>query len=136
MEAPCALLNAGAMHMAHFARNLKIGPRLWIGYGAVIAVLIAVSAISITSARSVENVFSDYRIRAGLNATIARVEAEVITTRNFVKDYLRKSGENFVKEADASTIRAVGMIDEAARDVDTPEMREKLARLREKVVLY
>ncbi len=122
--------------MMHFAKNLKIGPRLWIGYGAVIAVLIAISVLSITSARSVERVFGEYRNRAGLNATIARVEAEVITTRNFVKDFLRKSGAAFVKEADASTARTLGMIDEASRASDNSEMREKLAKLREKVARY
>ncbi|MBP2227868.1 methyl-accepting chemotaxis protein [Azospirillum agricola] len=122
--------------MTTFVRNLKIGPRLWIGYAAVIAVLILVSVLSITSARSVEGVFAAYRDRAGLNATIARVEAEVITTRNFVKDYLRKSGANFVKEADASTARAVAMVDEAARGADSDEMRGKLATLRDRVALY
>ncbi|SMH46747.1 methyl-accepting chemotaxis protein [Azospirillum agricola] len=122
--------------MTTFVRNLKIGPRLWIGYAAVIAVLILVSVLSITSARSVEGVFAAYRDRAGLNATIARVEAEVITTRNFVKDYLRKSGANFVKEADASTARAVAMVEEAARGADSDEMRGKLATLRDRVALY
>ena len=90
-------------------KNTKIGLRVGLGFGAVLALLLAIGLFGYVSLHNVGELFADYRGHARQTGEFGRVQANMLMTRMGVKD--------FVIRGDAKAVDAVRKYAAATEDV-------------------
>ena len=90
-------------------KNIKVGLRVGLGFGAVLALLLAIGLFGYFSLNNVGELFTDYRGHARQTGEFGRVQANMLMTRMGVKD--------FVIRGDAKAVDAVRKYAAATKDV-------------------
>ena len=95
-------------------KNLLLGKKIGIGFGTVLALMLVVAAVGYKSLGTAGNGFAQYRHTARVTNLVGRIQANMLTMRLDVKNYIQtsdkkalegmkerfKATEGFVSEAD------------------------------------
>ncbi|MBB4286160.1 methyl-accepting chemotaxis protein [Roseospira goensis] len=116
-------------------KSLRIGPKLYGGFGLVLFLLVVLGAITIYELSAISNVFTDYRTLARSTNEIGRVQANLLVGRMGVKDFIidgddaavdqvtqrLEATRRFIDSTDALTsdAEAQALLDEIRAQVDT-----------------
>lgn len=74
--------------------NLKILQKIGLGFGIILAFLMIVSAVSFFGLSGANNQFADYRTLARQTNQMGRIQANLLSARLGVKDYIIKNSED------------------------------------------
>ena len=83
--------------MTSFIKDLKISTKLFVGFGAVIALLIVLALIAVGGLIRANGNFSDYRALAREANQASRVQANLLTTRVGVKDFVIRANDRAIE---------------------------------------
>jgi methyl-accepting chemotaxis protein len=89
-------------------KNQKIGVRLAIGIGAIIALLVAVAATAWISLGNAGGNFSDYRLLARRTATSGQLNADILEARVGVKSFLLDDSGGAADKVEKSVATLLG----------------------------
>ncbi len=116
--------------------NLKIGVRLAIGIGLVLALLLAIAASSYIGLSGGNASFAEYRSLARQTASAGSIGLDLMTARLNVKDFLLTGSDRTIEAVD----KAIGEMSAniAANDelFDTPEKKAVIADAAQKAQAY
>ncbi|MCB9947166.1 MAG: HAMP domain-containing protein [Rhodospirillaceae bacterium] len=82
-------------------RNLRISARIWVGFGLVLGLLVAISAVGYFSLGSARQDFATYRHQARMTVTAGLVESSMLDTRLYAKSFISTGSA-----ADADLVRS------------------------------
>jgi len=94
--------------------NLKVGPKIGLGSGAVLVFLVAVSYLSYMALSAINAQFSDYRSLARQTNQMGRIQANLLSARLGVKDYIAKN----TSEAAATVTRRARATEQIIREAE------------------
>lgn len=95
--------------------NLKVGVKVGLGSGVILLFLIAVSVVSALGLSGANTNFGDYRQLARQTNQMGRIQANLLTARLGVKDYILKGTE----EAAANVTKRIGTLKELIKEAET-----------------
>jgi serine phosphatase RsbU (regulator of sigma subunit)/CHASE3 domain sensor protein len=105
--------------------NLKITTKIYIGFGAVLLLLCTVATFGVLSLIEATDVFGDYRKLARQTNADGRVQANMLMTRIFAKNFvIEASDENIegVKERAARTLKMIEASSDLSKDDSTRQL--------------
>jgi len=76
-----------------FFNKFRIAPKLYAGFGVVLSLLFVVAYFAVSNLHQVVDSFGDYRALARETNQAGRVQANVLMTRIFAKDYIISANE-------------------------------------------
>ena len=100
--------------------NIKVSAKIFAGFGVVLALLLAIAGVGYFSLDGANTNFGDYRSLARETNAVGRVQANMLMTRLFVKNFvISASDENIagVKERAEKTLSLI----EGAKELATDE---------------
>ncbi len=77
--------------------NIKVGKKIGLGFGAILSFLVFVSVVSYLGLSQADQKFKDYRQLAIQTNQMGRVQANLLSARLGVKDYIIKNSEEAAK---------------------------------------
>ncbi|MGP0173013.1 methyl-accepting chemotaxis protein [Pseudomonas sp. NCHU5208] len=115
-------------------KNMKVATKLGLGFGAVIVLLIASLALSITRMGTIDNASTIIVEDSYVTVRLAySIKEETLNQGSYIRDMLaledQASDEKTKALMDASRKRRSDAIDELGRMVETPKEREVLAKI-------
>ncbi len=121
--------------MSMFTR-LRIGARIGLGFGAVLALLIVASAVSYVSLHGARDNFTTYRELARSANAVARVQANMLMTRMNAKDFIIRGTPEEAEEVRHYEERTQHLIAEALAVISDPHGQELLRQIDDDIVDY
>jgi len=100
-------------------QNLKIGTKIFGGFGLVLALLIVIGAVGFTGARIAATDFAEYRAAARSSNALSQVTEDLLMTRMGVKDFIISQNEESiarVRERAAATLESAQAAKSLATD--------------------
>ena len=101
--------------------NLKVGYKIGLGSGLVLAFLAIVSAVAFFGLSQGNTMFGDYRSLARQTNEMGRIQANLLTARLNVKNYIKTNSDDAAKVVRERIEATVGLIDGAKALFDTPD---------------
>ena len=98
--------------MSLFA-NAKISTKILTGFGVVVLLLVIISAVSLVNLSSADKNFRDYRALARQTNADGRVQANMLMTRIFAKNYVIEASDENVKGVEKRAQITLDMIAQA-----------------------
>ncbi len=110
-------------------RKLSVSGKIWVGFGSVLILLIVMGSVSILSLREVQGLFSQYRVIARETNEAGRVQANLLSTRMGVKDFIIHENEAAIQRVHDRAAAMQELIATATRLADSEIQKELLAEL-------
>jgi signal transduction histidine kinase/DNA-binding response OmpR family regulator len=98
--------------------NLKISTKVFSGFGIVLSLLIAIAAISMVSLVGADRNFKGYRALARQTNAEGRVQANMLMTRIFAKNFVISASRDNIAGVEERATKTVEMIEEARELTD------------------
>jgi len=117
-------------------QNMKVGKKIGFGFGLVMVCMMAVAIESFLGLTDANTNFKDYRSIARQTNQMGRIQANLLTARLGVKDYILKGSE---KAADAVNTRIdtlVNLIEEAKGLVKSPDHIKAIDQAASQIAIY
>ncbi|WP_165312953.1 methyl-accepting chemotaxis protein [Vibrio ziniensis] len=108
-------------------KDLKLGKKLGLGFGAVLALLSIVLAIGVIALKNTDDGLMQYRGLARETNLAGNIQASMLMARMNVKDYLLTKNDLDIQEYKEYVNKMHGLLDQAKDRVTNPE-RIKLAQ--------
>ena len=86
--------------MDRFVKHTKIKNKMFVGFGLMIALLLAVESLAVYKLGSIDGYFKQYRVEARQTNQLGRVQANLLLTRLYAKDYIMKNTEEAAEAMD------------------------------------
>jgi len=102
-------------------KSIRIGPKLYGGFGVVLALLIIIGVVAIIQLNSIGTTFSEYRGLARSANEIGRVQANMLETRMGVKDFIIDGDQAAIDTVNDRADKAREFIGTTKALVDNPE---------------
>lgn len=116
--------------------NVNVGYKIGLGSGAVLVFLIVVSGLSYFALSAIDKHFSDYRLLARQTNQMGRIQANLLSARLGVKDYIAKNTE----EAATTVNQRTGATEKIIRDAESlfhgSEHRQTIVKAVEDIARY
>ncbi len=109
-------------------KNLKLGAKVGGGFGAVIILMLVVGVVGYVNLKSSNDGFTRYRETALDNVLAGRIQANLLTARMDVKNYVANRSLEARQEFDRRFDMLEGFVAEAKRTILEPERLEKVER--------
>jgi signal transduction histidine kinase/CheY-like chemotaxis protein len=94
-------------------KRLNISTKVFVGFGLILLLLLAIATVSLMSLRSADRNFKSYRALARQTNADGRVQANMLMTRLHAKNFvISASGEN-IDSVEARAKKTIEMIEEA-----------------------
>ena len=107
-------------------RNLTVGKRLALGFALILILLSAVSVIATIALTSATDKFADYRSLARQTNTAGRLQANLLSARMGVKDFVISASADELKVFEDRWRLLTEILDEAKSEIDNPQRRQTL----------
>ena len=108
-------------------KNLKVGQKIAVGSGAILAFLLALSLVGYFALTGAGDGFSSYRQTARESNELGRIQANLLTARIAVKNFIQTQSEaaiDVVNERIATLFVLIDQAESLLKDED------KIARIR------
>jgi signal transduction histidine kinase/DNA-binding response OmpR family regulator len=100
--------------------RIKISTKVFLGFGIVITLLLAISLVSVISLLGAEENFINYRSLARQTNAEGRVQANMLTTRVYAKDFIINANAENIDKIRERTQLTIEMINEARELTTNP----------------
>ena len=117
-------------------KNLRIGSKIWLGFGTVLVLLVVIGAVAFVSLNGASDNFDRYRQLARQANEIGRVQANMLYTRLEVKDYILNQDPDSLAAIRDRADAALSFIDTTLELVTEPERRAAIETMREGIARY
>lgn len=107
--------------MEKLISKIRIGPRIYSGFGLIIALLIGLAATGYLSLADSLGTFTEYRGLARDTNLMGRLQANVLITRLGVKDFVIKSDQSAIDLVKERLAKAQTFHKEAEVEIQNPE---------------
>ncbi len=95
----------------NFLKRIRIGAKIWSGFGIVLALLLVVGAVGVTALWSGDAMVTEYRWLARSTNEVGRVQANMLMTRMNVKDFIIRHSDEEAEEVRGFQARTQTMIE-------------------------
>jgi len=109
--------------------RLKIGLRIYLGFGVVLALLSALAAVGYVSLTGVSGTFQQYAAISGNTLSVAEVDRDMVDLLRNVREYVRTSSKASADEVRDIGGRARKSLDTLAASAVSAEEREQASRV-------
>ena len=92
-------------------RHLSVGRKIWIGFGAILSLLIIVAGISYYAINRAHDSFTEYRSLARQANEIGRVQANMLLARLAAKEFILSASEDAQLDLEARIAVALEKVD-------------------------
>lgn len=117
-------------------KNLKIGSKIGLGFGAVLALLAIVLGVAILSLERADEGITEYRGLARDTNLSGRLQANMLMVRMNVKDFLITKSDKDLQQYSDYLSKMQGFLDEAKREIQKPERASLISEIDKAVVDY
>lgn len=117
-------------------KNLKIGSKIGLGFGAVLALLSIVLGVAILSLERADEGITEYRGLARDTNLSGRLQANMLMVRMNVKDFLITKSDKDLQQYSDYLSKMQGFLDEAKREIQKPERASLISEIDKAVVDY
>ena len=117
-------------------KSIRIGPKLYGGFGVVLALLIIIGVVAIIQLNSIGTTFGEYRGLARAANEIGRVQANMLQTRMGVKDFIIRGDQASMDTVLDRAAKAQEFIGTTKALVDTPDYEALLDEMLGEVNSY
>jgi len=108
--------------------RLKIGVRIYLGFGVVLALLSALAVVGYLSLTGVSAIFQQYEAISGNTLSVAAADREVVDLSRRVREFVRTSSPASAERVRVGGERTRKMLDGLASAAVTAEDREQVKR--------
>jgi len=102
-------------------RNLRIAAKVGSGFGTILVLLLAIAASGIISLTIVGDLFTEYRGLARQTNEVGRVQANMLSTRLGVKNFIIDGSAESIAEVQTRTKATIGIAEAAKGLIDDKE---------------
>ncbi len=100
--------------------NAKISTKILTGFGVVVILLVIISAVSLFNLINADKYFRDYRVLARQTNVDGRVQANMLMTRIFAKNFVIEASDDNVKGVESRAQATLEMIAQARELTNDP----------------
>ena len=115
---------------------MKIWIKVLVGFCCVLALLLIISAAGIHKLTEAENNFKKYRSMARQSNADGRVQANMLLTRLFAKDFIINPSDDSIAGVHARAKQTLMLIEEARELADRPLYNNEISLLHDKLIGY
>ncbi|MEQ8396730.1 HAMP domain-containing methyl-accepting chemotaxis protein [Thalassobaculum sp.] len=124
------------MNSSNAFSNMKIGARLFGGFGVVLGLLVLLAGIVSFKLLTIKGNVVEYRATAVNTNQIGRVQANVLMTRMGVKDFIINASPEAIATVKERHAKAMALFDEAEKTVLKDDERSILDNMQGKMETY
>ncbi len=117
-------------------RNLKLGSKIGLGFGVVLALLSVVLGVGLYALERANEGITDYRSLARETNLSGRLQANMLMIRMNVKDYLINQSDHSLQQYNDYLTKMRGFLEESKRTVHDPERATKIGDVDKAVIEY
>jgi methyl-accepting chemotaxis protein len=119
-----------------FIKNMRIGGRLYAGFGVVLALLLLMSAVVTVNLTQTTDDVVRYRGTAVVTNQVGRVQANVLMTRMGVKDFLITQSEAAIATVKERVAKSLDLVEDALKLKLTPSEVAELEKIKAALGTY
>ncbi|MCG8356122.1 MAG: methyl-accepting chemotaxis protein [Kiloniellales bacterium] len=117
-------------------KNMKVGKKIGLGSGAILAFLVILSLVSFISLSDANSNFSTYRQTARESNQLGRIQANLLTARIAVKNFIQSQSEEAVDAVNQRIATLLTLIDETEALLRDQAKIDAIAKAREEMREY
>ena len=117
-------------------KNLKVAQKVGIGFGSVLALMLVLGLTAGLSVGSVGELFGEYRGLARETNEVGRVQANLLTTRLGVKDFLLTESDESIATVRERAKSTVALVDSAAALITDPGKQKMIKGVQDGMKSY
>ena len=117
-------------------KNLKLSMQLGVAFGAILALLVLISAASWVGLNNSYNGFVDYRGLARDTNLAGRVQANMLMVRLSVLKFLNERSDEAIEGYNTRLAKMDQFLEEASKEIQKPERAALVKEARQEVELY
>ncbi|MGB0749778.1 MAG: HAMP domain-containing methyl-accepting chemotaxis protein [Magnetospiraceae bacterium] len=117
-------------------KNVKISTKIFAGFGIVLGLLLVIGGVGFTSLETAKDDFVGYRGLARQTNEAGRVQANMLMTRLFAKDFLLKQSPESIQGVEERAKATLSLIQEARSLSDDPAFRTTIDGLEKNLEDY
>ena len=117
-------------------KNMKVGKKIGLGSGAILAFLVILSVVSFISLSDANSNFSTYRQTARESNQLGRIQANLLTARIAVKNFIQSQSEEAVDAVNQRIATLLTLIDETEALLRDQAKIDAIAKAREEMREY
>ena len=114
----------------------KMATKVFVGFGIVLALLLAISVVAVISLRDAEGNLATYRILARQTNVEGRVQANMLTTRLHVKDFIINANTDNIQSVNDRAQLTIEMIAEASALTTDPGYQLNIENVNQELQSY
>jgi polar amino acid transport system substrate-binding protein len=114
----------------------KIWGKVSIGFAAMLVLLFAVSGVGTLSLMDADSNFKLYRSMARQNNADGRIQANMLMTRLYVKNFIIDPGDESIAGAHTRAMQTLKMIEKALELDGSPLYEQSINRLKQELINY
>jgi len=122
--------------LTSFINNLKISTKIITGIGMILGLLIVTSIMSSLSLNTTKEQFSDYRSIAINTNMIARVQANLLTTRLGVKNFVIYGTDDSINVVRERLEKVKEFVAKTTANITDPAVQDKMISLNKDIIVY
>ncbi len=120
---------ASAVAKPGFLKSVKVGTRIFAGFGMVMLLLAAIGAAAVISLRDAVDAFATEEALAGNTLRVAQIDRDFVALRRAIYVYLDKGNDADLKRANELMQSIPPMIKKAIEEMRSPERRQALGEV-------
>ena len=113
--------------MLNFINGLRVGARIYIGFGIVMAFLAAIAVVSVVYLNSTLATFQEYRGLARDTNLVGRLQANMLMSRLGVKDFVISAKQEAIDTVHERLAKTRTFVEEATVEIQNPERAKGIA---------
>jgi len=117
-------------------KNTSLQTKVFIGFGLIVALILIIAVQATTSLIRADSVFTQYRALARQTNADGRIQANMLMTRIFAKNFVIDASEENIQGVEKRAVATIDMIAEARELTRDPKILEEIDLLDEQLKLY
>ncbi|MBB4265325.1 HAMP domain-containing methyl-accepting chemotaxis protein [Roseospira visakhapatnamensis] len=117
-------------------KSIRIGSKLYGGFGIVLALLLILGAVAIFSLSNIGSLFAEYRRLAQSTNEVGSVQTNMLLTRMGVKDFIIRGDDKTIDQVRAQAVETQESITSTLEVIVDEERRAMLEGIRVDLVSY
>ena len=122
--------------MVNALNGLRIGPRIYVGFGVVMLLLGAIAALAVFSLEGKLDSFREYRGLARDTNLVGRLQANMLMSRLGVKDFVIEANQQAIDEVRARLAKTKAFLEESKVEIQDPERAKGIATIADSIDDY
>lgn len=116
--------------------NARISTKLTVGFGVILLLLLIIASFGLYSLIQANTVFKQYRVLARQTNADGRIQANMLMTRIFAKNFVIEASEENIRGVQERAQKTLRMIEEARQLTSNPQFLEEFEILGKELLTY